>query len=70
MKRLALKVGRITAGIVLIILGLIGWLLPIVPGFPFIIAGLALLSLDIPAVRRLRERFLAFVRRKGWIRRK
>lgn len=32
------------AGIILIILGIIGWLLPIVPGFPLILIGVPLVA--------------------------
>ena len=35
---------KLTAGWVLLLLGILGWLLPIVPGTPFIILGLAILS--------------------------
>ncbi len=31
-------------GVILIIIGLIGWILPIVPGYPFLIPGLLLLD--------------------------
>jgi uncharacterized membrane protein YbaN (DUF454 family) len=31
------------AGFLLILLGIIGWLLPVVPGFPFLIMGVPLL---------------------------
>jgi len=35
---------KLIVGGLLILLGIIGWLLPIVPGTPFIILGLAILS--------------------------
>jgi uncharacterized membrane protein YbaN (DUF454 family) len=35
---------RNTTGIILIIIGLIGWILPILPGYPFLIPGLLLLD--------------------------
>jgi uncharacterized membrane protein YbaN (DUF454 family) len=46
-------VTRIATGIVLVVLGLIGWLLPIVPGWPLLIPGLLILSDYIPPLRRL-----------------
>ena len=44
---------RIATGIVLVIIGLIGWLLPIVPGWPLLIPGLLILSDYIPPLRRV-----------------
>ncbi len=44
---------RITLGIVLVIVGIIGWILPVVPGFPFLIPGLIILGEYFPPVRRL-----------------
>lgn len=46
---------RIIAGFLLILVGLIGWLLPIMPGWPFILLGLALLSRHFHWARRLRR---------------
>jgi uncharacterized membrane protein YbaN (DUF454 family) len=47
---------RVTAGVTLIALGVIGMLLPVLPGIPLLIAGMALVAPDHPAIRRLRER--------------
>lgn len=41
-----LRVLRITTGSVLIVLGVIGTLLPIIPGTPLLLVGLALLGVQ------------------------
>ncbi len=56
MKRNALRIVRIVAGVLLVIVGIVGLVLPILQGILFIVLGLGLLSVDIPAVRRLRDR--------------
>lgn len=48
------RAARIVGGILLILIGLVGWVLPIVPGWLFMIAGLALLSRHFHWARRLR----------------
>ena len=52
------RVGRIIVGVLLIILGFFGFL-PVL-GFWMIPLGLAILSYDIPAVRRLRRVFVVW----------
>jgi uncharacterized protein YqgC (DUF456 family) len=47
------KVFKIISGIVLILIGLVGLLMPIMPGWAFIIPGLIILAEYFPAVRRL-----------------
>lgn len=49
------KVLRIAAGIGLVLLGILGGLLPIVPGFVFMIPGLMILAEYFPPVQRLVE---------------
>jgi len=44
---------RTTIGVALLILGVIGSLLPIIPGFVFFAAGIAVLGTDHIIVRRL-----------------
>jgi len=44
---------RLLAGIGLCILGIIGWLLPIMPGWAFMIPGLIILSEFFPPLRRV-----------------
>lgn len=50
------KVLRITLGVVLVIVGIIGWLLPIVPGWPALIPGLVILSDYIPPLKRVLDK--------------
>ncbi len=50
------RIGRIFVGVLLVILGFFGFL-PVL-GFWMIPLGLAILSYDIPAVRRLRRKFV------------
>jgi uncharacterized membrane protein YbaN (DUF454 family) len=56
---------RTIIGVGLLVLGVIGTLLPVVPGFVFFAAGIAVLGTDHAIVRR----FLPYVRRLGaWLR--
>jgi uncharacterized membrane protein YbaN (DUF454 family) len=43
----------ITLGVFLVIIGIIGWILPIVPGWPALIPGLVILAEYFPPVQRL-----------------
>lgn len=47
------KILKLLAGVGLCILGIIGWLLPIMPGWAFMIPGLIILSEFFPPLRRL-----------------
>ena len=47
---------RTAGGLVLVGLGVVGTLFPIVPGIPLVIAGVALLGANHPAVRPLMVR--------------
>ena len=52
-----------TAGVfVLILVGLVGVLLPVLPGLPLLILGIAILGLDHPVVRPVR-RLIAWLSR-------
>ena len=54
-------------GVALLILGAIGSLLPVVPGFVFIAAGIAVLGTDHAIVRR----FTSYVHRvRAWLERR
>jgi len=54
-------------GVALLILGAIGSLLPVMPGFVFIAAGIAVLGTDHAIVRRL----MPYVHRaRGWLERR
>ena len=59
---------RTVIGVGLLILGAIGTLLPVVPGFVFFAAGVAVLGTDHAIVRRLMpyvHRVRAWLERKG-----
>jgi uncharacterized membrane protein YbaN (DUF454 family) len=47
------KIIRIAAGMGLVLLGIIGLILPIMPGWVFLIPGLVILGDYFPAVHRL-----------------
>jgi len=51
---------RQTGGVALIVIGIVGCLLPIMPGIPFLLAGAAVLGTDHVLVRKA----------YGWLRRK
>jgi uncharacterized protein YqgC (DUF456 family) len=58
---------RTVLGVGLLILGVIGTLLPVVPGFVFFAAGIAVLGTDHAIVRR----FLPYVHRvRAWLERR
>lgn len=62
-----LRVGKISLGILLLILGVIGLVLPVVPQIPFLIGGLTLLSSE----NRHAKALLEWVEKKvGWQRKK
>src|SRR5437867_3688796 len=42
---------RVGVGLILVVTGLIGVILPIIPGVPLLLAGLAMIGLDHPALR-------------------
>lgn len=47
------KILKITGGILLILIGLVGLIMPIMPGWVFIIPGLMMLAEYFPSARRL-----------------
>jgi len=51
---------RQTGGVALIVIGIVGCLLPVMPGIPFLLAGAAVLGTDHVLVRKT----------YGWLRRK
>jgi uncharacterized membrane protein YbaN (DUF454 family) len=55
------KTAKISAGICLLIIGLIGLLIPIMPQWPFIIPGLMLLAEYFPPAQRALDRLKPFV---------
>ena len=60
MKHHALRIVRVAAGLLLVVVGIAGLFLPVLQGILLIVLGLGLLSVDIPAVRRWRERLVAW----------
>lgn len=49
-----LRFKRITIGVVALLLWLLGVILPIMPGWPFLVFAVFLLSRDVPPVRPIR----------------
>ena len=47
------KILKISGGILLILIGIVGLIMPIMPGWAFIIPGLVILAEYFPAARRL-----------------
>lgn len=45
------RICKLVVGWLLIFLGIVGWLLPVVPGTPFIVLGLAILSAQSEGIR-------------------
>ena len=48
-----MKILRIAGGITLVLIGLVGLIMPIMPGWIFVIPGLVILSDHFPPVKRL-----------------
>jgi len=53
---LPLRVLRVVAGWVLLVVGLAGFVLPIIPGVPLLLGGLALLSYEYAWAARWRQK--------------
>jgi uncharacterized protein YqgC (DUF456 family) len=54
-------------GFTLILLGAIGTLVPVIPGVPMILAGVALVGVDHPRIRELRRGWKSLVSRaRSW----
>lgn len=53
---LLVRVARIVGGTLLVIVGLAGFVLPVLPGWILLFVGLGLLAQDIPFARRLLDR--------------
>lgn len=49
-----LRLKRITIGVIAVLFWLVGLILPIMPGWPFLVFAVFLLSRDIPLVRPIR----------------
>jgi hypothetical protein len=64
MKQLAFATLRIAAGAILVVVGIIGLALPVIPGTLLIAMGLGVLSVDVPPLKRLRIRLADYLRAK------
>jgi uncharacterized membrane protein YbaN (DUF454 family) len=64
MKRTALRVARLAAGVLLLVLGVIGLFLPFLQGILFIVIGLTLLSPESALARRWLDWLRSTVERK------
>ena len=51
------KYVKLFSGIGLLLLGVLGMLLPIMPGIPFLIAGVAILGTEHPLIRPFKKQF-------------
>jgi uncharacterized membrane protein YbaN (DUF454 family) len=56
---------RSVAGVTLIVLGLVGSLVPVLPGIPFLLAGVALLGTKHPWVRPFMARLRLWRRKRA-----
>jgi uncharacterized membrane protein YbaN (DUF454 family) len=50
---LVTRIALIAVGGISLVVGLIGWFLPLMPGWPFVIAGLAILAGEFAWARKL-----------------
>jgi uncharacterized membrane protein YbaN (DUF454 family) len=63
MTRQIVRAGKITLGVLLLVLGVIGLLLPVIPQIPFLLGGLTLLSSE----SRHAKAILQYVEKRiGW----
>jgi uncharacterized protein len=60
------RILRVTGGVLLIVAGLVGLVLPIIPGIPMLVAGVLTLGTDHPWVRPITAR----LRRHGILQRR
>ncbi len=59
------RVARGVAGVAMITIGVVGCILPIIPGVPFLVGGVALLGTRHPLVRPFAERIERWRRQRG-----
>jgi len=62
MRSQLLRIGRLVAGTLLVLLGIAGLVLPVLQGLLLIAAGLGVLSVDVPILKRWRVRLLRRLR--------
>jgi uncharacterized membrane protein YbaN (DUF454 family) len=68
-KHILKRYSKLTVGYLLLVIGIIGLVLPVLPGTPFLVAGGTILTSHSPTVRRAWEkqekrypRFFAFIK--------
>ena len=52
-RHLVIRIAIVAVGVLALVLGLVGWFLPLMPGWPFVIGGLAILAGEFVWARRL-----------------
>lgn len=52
-RSLPMRIALVTVGGLLFFIGILGWFLPLMPGWPLVIAGLAILAGEFVWARRL-----------------
>ena len=62
MKRQALRIARLSAGSLLILIGVIGGFIPVFQGWVFVLAGLSVLAQESDRARALLDRIRARTR--------
>jgi len=67
MRRQALRIARLSAGSLLLVIGVIGGFIPVFQGWVFILAGLSVLAQESERVRALLDRIRARTRRAGGV---
>ena len=65
MRRQALRIARLSAGSLLLVIGVIGGFIPVFQGWVFILAGLSVLAQESERVRALLDRIRARTRGAG-----
>lgn len=58
------KLFRYAAGFGLVLLGIIGLILPVMPGLAFLVPGLAILSQEFPWLDRSLNKWLSWIKQK------
>jgi uncharacterized membrane protein YbaN (DUF454 family) len=56
---------RITVGLILLLIGIVGLFLPVLQGVAIIVAALAILRKDIPMAERIWQRWIIPLRRRA-----
>lgn len=65
MKRQALRIARLSAGSLLLLVGVIGGFIPVFQGWVFVLAGLSILAQESDRARVLLDRLRSYTRSAG-----